>query len=269
MNEPENFADAPPLQFALRELRYLIERPRFWIGMLAVIAILAVAAPFNTGDVLGFPGLLTYWGAITVSTFFLAMLVSAGVGQWATRHGAPELLAWLIGGAASSIPVFALVSTVNALVMGFSKPVAAAWFGFYLNVLAISMAVSIIYYLAQMGRGSRPEVPPMSAAVEIDPFLARLPKEIGADLISLQAQDHYLKVTTTRGNAMILMRLSDAEKELSGAEGLRVHRSWWVSRKHVTDLSRDQNRPILTMSDGQTVPVSRTYLRSVRDALER
>ncbi|MGI9353556.1 MAG: LytTR family DNA-binding domain-containing protein [Rhizobiaceae bacterium] len=69
------------------------------------------------------------------------------------------------------------------------------------------------------------------------------------------------------GSEMVLLRLTDAEKELAGYDGLRVHRSWWVARKHVTKLKRDGDRQVLEISNGEEIPVSRSYAKRVREAL--
>ena len=242
MNDRENYARDTPLQVALREIRVTASEPRFWIGMGAVIAILAVAAPFDTGDSLSFPALIAYWGVIAVCTFFIAMPVSAYFGEWCMRLGVPEALAWILGGVASSVPVFAFVMAMNVWIIGFAHNENRSLPLFYLYVLAISVAMSVIYYLVSLGDepGAVEAVAPKRG-----PFFDRVPGKLGTDIVSLQAQDHYLKVTTAIGSELVLLRLADAEKELESTGGLRVHRSWWVARKHVHELKRDGDRQFL------------------------
>ena len=43
---------------------------------------------------------------------------------------------------------------------------------------------------------------------------------------------------TTAGSTLVLMRFADAVAALEGAGGLRVHRSYWVAKKHVTGTVR-------------------------------
>ena len=60
------------------------------------------------------------------------------------------------------------------------------------------------------------------------------------------------------------MRFADAVAELEGADGLRVHRSYWVARAHVIGAAA---RPHDTPADrGHVAPVSRGYLGDVRAA---
>jgi DNA-binding LytR/AlgR family response regulator len=61
------------------------------------------------------------------------------------------------------------------------------------------------------------------------------------------------------------MRLADAIGELEGIEGAQVHRSWWIARDAITEAERGDGRATLTLKDGVTVPVSRTYARILRE----
>lgn len=98
-------------------------------------------------------------------------------------------------------------------------------------------------------------------------FLERLPPRLrGATLFAVQAEDHYLRLHTDRGSDLILMRLSDAVAELEGLEGARTHRSWWVARDAVRDVSRGDGRAALTLEGGVVAPVSRRYARALREA---
>jgi hypothetical protein len=97
-------------------------------------------------------------------------------------------------------------------------------------------------------------------------FLDRIPFKLrGGELWAVEAQDHYLRLHTSKGQDLILMRLADAIDELEGIEGAQVHRSWWVARDAVTEARRGDGRAVLTLKDGSEVPVSRTYARHLRE----
>jgi DNA-binding LytR/AlgR family response regulator len=97
-------------------------------------------------------------------------------------------------------------------------------------------------------------------------FLQRLPLKLrGADVWAVEAEDHYLRLHTSKGQDLILMRLGDAIAELQGIEGAQVHRSWWIARDAITDAERGDGRATLTLKDGAEVPVSRTYARVLRE----
>lgn len=98
-------------------------------------------------------------------------------------------------------------------------------------------------------------------------FPDRLPMKMrGAVIRAVQAEDHYLRIHTDRGSDLILMRLSDALEELEGLEGAQTHRSWWVAREAVRDVSRGDGRATLTLEGGILAPVSRRYAKALRDA---
>lgn len=97
-------------------------------------------------------------------------------------------------------------------------------------------------------------------------FLERLPLKLrGAEIWAVEAEDHYLRLHTSKGQDLILLRLADAVAELEGVEGVQVHRSWWVARDAIADARRGDGRATLVLKDGSEVPVSRTYAKVIRD----
>jgi hypothetical protein len=91
------------------------------------------------------------------------------------------------------------------------------------------------------------------------------PERRGA-LLALAAEDHYLRVYTDRGEELILHRFGDALADTAGLDGAQVHRGWWVAREAVVRQEREGERPILILTNGVRVPVSRTYARAAREA---
>jgi hypothetical protein len=113
---------------------------------------------------------------------------------------------------------------------------------------------------------SRRTQPMTGASSQPAKFLERLPLKLrGAEIWAVEAEDHYLRLHTSKGQDLILMRLSDAIEELRGIEGARAHRSWWVARDAITEAVRGDGRATLTLQDGAQVPVSRTYARLLRE----
>ena len=85
---------------------------------------------------------------------------------------------------------------------------------------------------------------------------ARLPSALGSDIIAVASELQYLRVWTPLGCALILGALAEVESDPS-LEGIRVHRSWWVARKHVIRIQRKAGGAVCLMSNGHQVPVSR------------
>lgn len=98
-------------------------------------------------------------------------------------------------------------------------------------------------------------------------FLERLPiKYHAAKLYAVSSEDHYVQVHTSRGTELILMRLSDALKELSNVDGQQTHRSWWVAREGISESVRKNGKHSLVLKSGVTAPVSRSFSKVVRNA---
>ncbi|MDC7682634.1 LytTR family DNA-binding domain-containing protein [Asticcacaulis sp. BYS171W] len=96
-------------------------------------------------------------------------------------------------------------------------------------------------------------------------FLERLPfKHQRADIYAISAEDHYLRVHTSAGNTMILMRLYDAIRELEGIEGSQTHRSWWVARDAITDIRKQDGKVCLVLKGDLEAPVSRSFQKALR-----
>ena len=91
------------------------------------------------------------------------------------------------------------------------------------------------------------------------PFMDRLPKDIGTNIIFLEAQEHYTKVQTKLGSAMVLYRFGDAVKEMARHSGMQVHRSFWVNTSAIESVDKTGRTYELTMTGGGKVPVSRSY----------
>ncbi|MGH7027977.1 LytTR family DNA-binding domain-containing protein [Brevundimonas sp.] len=95
-------------------------------------------------------------------------------------------------------------------------------------------------------------------------LLSRLPSRLGQEIIALEAEDHYLRVHTTLGSDLVLMRLSDAIAAIEPDLGLQVHRSWWVAQDAICEVIRSEQRSHLKLRNGLLAPVGRTYSAAVR-----
>lgn len=87
----------------------------------------------------------------------------------------------------------------------------------------------------------------------------KLPAGIrNAAILALSAEDHYVRVRTDRGEALILMNLAAAIAALGEAAGVRVHRSHWVSRQLAEKASLRGGRRGVRVNDDTVLPVSRS-----------
>ena len=248
-----------PLQSAKREWHAIrTSRPTLVIiGAVGVVA--GLAGPFGTLDHLTLLPRLAYWLGLcfvtyTTGSILVALLTAGGLGR-VLPHGP----AVLVAGGLAGLVVALEVALLNWVVFGL-VPTAPRYLAVLaLNGIAITMVIAgAALYLDPAPDDAPPDQPPA--------LLDRLPLDKRGALIALSMQDHYVEIVTTRGRALLLMRLSDAIRETGSTPGLQVHRSHWVALSQVTAARRDGARAVLTMVDGRDIPVSRSNIAAVREA---
>lgn len=237
------------MQLAHREISGLRMRALVWA---LLTALATVAGPFGTMEAMGPLPRALYWGAV-VGVSILANSLTRRLVTGRNRLGMAMVWTGFV----------LLLSTgfhlINTLVF-------EGWGGLvdwaYLTgtVGMVTVAVHLVVWIVHMR--NPPEAHPPGAD---ETFQRRLPYELRAPLVRIEAQDHYLNVVSTKGSTLILMRLGDAIAELS-AQGIRVHRSHWVALGGVDRPRRVKGRDVLVMSDGVEVPVSRSYRAAAQKA---
>jgi DNA-binding LytR/AlgR family response regulator len=141
--------------------------------------------------------------------------------------------------------------------------------GFFPPVFLVSVIMTAINHLVadRVARRAAHVTHAAPAGAAPAKFLERIPLKLrGGELYAVEAEDHYLRLHTSRGSDLILMRLADAVAELEGIEGGQTHRSWWVAKAAVTDARRGDGRATLTLKNGVEAPVSRSYAGALREA---
>lgn len=239
--------------------------PRFWRGVgfaAAAGAFLAFVGAFGTDDTPFLPRLL-FW----VGTSMLGGMAGNLTARHVAVRGLFDERPWL--GASLVVAILTPPGTLivwlgSALAFGHAMRLRDIP-GFFVAVLVVTVAMTLLSYLVTRPRDQLTSAAPADA--EPPRFLERLPLKLrGAMLYAVEAEDHYLRLHTDRGQELILMRLSDAIAELAGIEGAQTHRSWWVARDALADVKRGDGRATLTLKSGAKVPVSRAYAKALREA---
>lgn len=236
-----------------------------WLQTLAtgliVALVLAAAGGFETARLPLVPR-FAYWIGLVVSGELVAQLIRGRVLRSPLRRRR-----WLAAGAialATTLPMTLVVAVSSALISHASLAWDRVYFVFP-DVVLVTLSLTVLSVLVQGGGPAQTHEAPVGAPPPR--FLSRLPPKLsGATLFAVEAEDHYLRLHTSKGQDLILMRLSDAIDELEGIEGARTHRSWWVARAAVTSAERAEGRATLTLADGTEAPVSRSYLKPLREA---
>ncbi|GEM_PF-1727555 len=157
--------------------------------------------------------------------------------------------------------------------------------GGYLTILAIHIALGPVLWMSltytwwrrwfQRHRGEQAPVatdgqegqPLLVADNSEPPFMTKLPFKKRGALHALSAELHYVRVYTSAGNDLVLMRFSDAVAQCGKTEGLRIHRSHWVALSAIAEVSCESGNMMVRMHDSLEFPVSRSYQGVVRNAL--
>ncbi len=236
-----------------------------WLRNLAIAAaagvFLALSGAMSTGEAPLWIR-LAYWIPVMLAGGLMGHLTALAI----ARIPRAAACRWLFGAllaTAVAAPLTLLVWGFTNLMFGAGMSVAALprLFG---SVLVISAAMTAI----MMGLNWPGRITHATPGAPAAPrFHERLPGKLrGAAIYAVSAEDHYLRLHTSKGSDLILMRLGDAIGELEGVEGAQTHRSWWVARDAVESARREGDKMVLLLKGGVEAPVSRPNVRPLREA---
>ncbi len=210
---------------------------------------------FNGGPLLR----IAYWiGNIVCGTVVFGCLTRLLI-AYARQIHAPDwvvvtgviLLGSLIQGALSRWVAVTLWPELRQIVG------ALRWYG---QCVAISTPIVVAYYLLRVRRRTpgRPAVgrlPPEVAVAE--------PLALG-QVLCLRMEDHYVRIHTAAGSRLVAGPFERVIANVGDLEGMRVHRSWWVSRGAVVGVEVEGRNLKLRLSNGLRAPVSRASVARLR-----
>lgn len=241
-----------------RHLRLILtwERAVLW-ALLSFLA--ALAGPFGSYGAGKFPVFLAYWACVIGSTMIISVVLIRTVLQ--------------IGAGWRPVVVDIVVVVLVTVII---SPVVLGWTRLFFDfpaesrpglgdlaffVAGVSATIRVLRHLAA-GFDSAAYFMPRSM------HPPRLSRRLGdgfkGPILRLSARDHSVDVISARDSGTIRMRLGDAIDEMDNVPGVLTHRSHWVARAAVAGSQRDGGRIYLRLTNGDLVPVSRTY----KDALE-
>jgi DNA-binding LytR/AlgR family response regulator len=234
---------------------------------LALGLLAALIGPFGTYADMGWAARLVYWlgiflvnGVQVVAALALVAAVSRG-----------RLPSWAVGVVAAllaSVPATLEVAALEYWLRDHDMtPYLHALFAEVL-LLTVAVTVSMVLIRSRLKHHAPIAVPgvPVPEGPRGETLLKRVKPEARGELLALQMEDHYLRVHTSAGNDLILLRLSDALPEVAGLDGMQVHRSYWVARAAVRGVEKDGRKLALVLTNGMKVPVSRANVTAIRAA---
>ncbi|WGW03327.1 LytTR family DNA-binding domain-containing protein [Tropicibacter oceani] len=261
MKPRDEFVNDRQPQSALREWRRQIGQPVALVALIAIAAVLGLAGPFGTEARLTLLPRLAYWLVTVFATYGWGLM--AGLLLDRPTAALPFWQRVLVVGSATGAGVCVAVLAINLVTFGW-WPGRAEWLPLLGTIFVI--AVIITAALGLISRQAPAAHAPSPAPPALPPILDRLPLDKRGPLVALSVEDHYVRVRTTKGEELVLMRLSDAIREVGATPGDQVHRSHWAAFGQVTSVRREGDRAILTMRVGDDLPVSRANLPKIKEA---
>ncbi len=251
-------------------------------GSVVAGLVLAFLGPFGSFE-WSIPTRLGFWILCMIAGACLHLPAYHFGKRFAAAHAIPVWI-WLpLAALAAAVPMTLMVNGIAVSIFKFGA--ISGVVALYPYVVSISLPVVGMVHLLEWVKAQRarpidtaapetvdpaPETtePARAAAPTADtPLLDSVPARIGKTILCLEMEDHYVRVHTDRGDALVHGRMTDFETELAGrVEGQRVHRSWWVARAAVSGWTQDGKTMMLTLTNGKAVPVARDRQAGLKGA---
>ncbi|WP_439573368.1 LytTR family DNA-binding domain-containing protein [Phreatobacter sp.] len=247
-------------------------------AVLALAALLmGLIGPFGTYLGMALPVRLMHFAATVTSVSLVIGLIRWLVRRWLFSAGMPlwgELVVAAIAAPPGGLVILGLLNLTAPHALPF-----VTWPELAAQTLVINVAILLAIHglgVATAGRDMGTE--PLQAAAVPEPapddpsepagtLRQKLPLPLRrAQILSLSAEDHYVRVATDRGATLVLIPLSEAVDALGPEAGLRIHRSHWIARQALEAPGATVMRTAIRLADGTQLPVSRTGRRALVEA---
>jgi len=249
---------------------------RLTIELLAMVMLgllIGLLGPFGTFD--NPPAIRMLSWVIWLVAGYLFFRPTGIVADWLCEAtGLPRFAGRLIALIVASVPVTLIVIMMVGR-MSFADALRApAFWTMYLYICVIA-AVASMAMAALFGRRA-PEDAPVIAAMPANPAdnmpsppeaTPTLPLPPGFGPVrALKGEDHYVRVIGDGREELILTRMRDAIDRLAPADGLRVHRSWWIAKDAVASIRREGRTATIILTTGHEATVARDMMPHLRAA---
>jgi hypothetical protein len=242
------------------------------LAILAFGVLLGVLGPFGSYLGMGLPVRVLHFTASMVVITALAVIANGFAARFVFRGSVP-LWAALAIAVALAVPAAVIVSGFLRLWAPQVLP-HVTFAELCVQAALINVVVSLLVRAVRSwidGRAvareiaiaplTTAEAAPVAATAD-DALRDKLPLPLRrAAIRALSAEDHYLRVHTNRGEALVLMSLGAGMAALGPDAGIQVHRSHWIAHGALADGTARLGRDGIVLDGGQTLPVSRTGRR--------
>ncbi len=253
---------------AIREFQWFLNQslrhPRFWAVFGAMVVLFSIIGPFGTFERLSLEHRFLYWAGTMIGSWAIAVLSLGIIVALLKRFGLSLNATMIIGAVISAAPITLFLKLVVPLFLNDGNP-NSFWVQ-YLYTLPITLTFALITNFVVNAEMYDANIDAPVENDEDNSLMTRIPNEKRGPIKYMSAEDHYVKVVTTRGSEMVLIRMADAEKAVAQISGTRIHRSHWVNKNYAVSHNRQNGQPHIVMDDGMELPVSRSYTKAARAA---
>ena len=236
--------------------------PHWWARVLSFTAVmgvlLGVLGPYGSYLNGGVVPRTLYWVGMTqLGTVMIGVQVPL-LFRLAAWIGLPRLFSLVAAILLASVPIAAVSAVICRAVWG-GIVARLTWIDWYSQAALTSAIIIGLWILLEFAIEARRKS-------EIAPSAQPAPRmaEPSGPVLCLQMEDHYVRIHRRSGSTLELLPLHEAIGRFGGADGLQVHRSWWVSAQAVTGAERDARNWRLRLTNGLTVPVARNRVTEAR-----
>lgn len=170
------------------------------------------------------------------------------------RLALPPLFSLAVALVVTATPIAALSALVSSLIWPWNLKYyhPSNWYFEALLMLTCLFILWVVLELAGKAWRGAQQAP------------ARVESAPAGSAICLQTEDNYVRVHRESGSTLELMPLHEAITRFGQADGLQVHRSWWVAAAAVEGAERDRRNWRLRLVNGLRVPIARNRVVDAR-----
>lgn len=267
------FVNSTLVQLTLRRWKHLNDNPRFHFVLIALILVGTVMDPFGMNHDRSFIDRFVFSLSACLILTSIAIVIIPPAQIFLEMKGIRRKFAIVM---ACSLANFAMVPAYLWLLSTRFEQMPPNIRVVELFIL-VSLLISFLSYRI-LGLKFSDRTPEEKAAAfnakgelgscyanpSICAVQAKIPVHKRGIILSMIAHDHYVQINTDKGSELILMRLSDAVDICESENGIRIHRSAWVSREGIKTLKKEGRRTLVVAPCGRELPVSRSAESSLR-----
>lgn len=255
-----------PLPFRRNETLLLYRSPFFLATVIGFIALMVVVRPNGVEYNLSLPQRMAIW-ICSIVGYLIVLDATARLATWFSGYSGlnRNVPTWLLHVVLVPPVTIIVHAIVQAYILGPGIDFSPSFADIARNIFFAILTEAILVYAAfpRLQSATEAESPPQTLP---RPAIMAGRNSVFLDtLVIVKSVEHYLELETTSDKQLVRMRLSDFIAQVSKADGIQPHRSYWVPRHSIVRFERDGGKSALVLLDGRRVPVARSRVETVSD----